>query len=365
MPASTKAQWSQLKVGVMSVLALSILAFLIILMTGTNPLFRTYSEVYTFLDDSGGMAEGATPVRLNGILIGKVKKIELSGSSERGRIVRITLSIDNSDLAKVPVDSTITLSQQNLLGTKFVNISKGRSPQTIQPGGELKSADTPEIQDLVRQGSATLAGMEDMVKRAGEIIGDIESGKGTIGKLLVDPTLYNRFLDIVDEVHKLSVTLNNSEGTLGKIIHDPTLYDEFKGTATRMNNLLDGLSRGEGTAGKLLKDPAAYDDLRAAIADLRQTIAEGQKLMAGLNAGEGTAGKLLKSDELHDQLKTSLEKVNALLDKISNGNGTISALLNDPALYQDLDSATREMQGLVKDFRTNPKRFLSGIVKIF
>jgi phospholipid/cholesterol/gamma-HCH transport system substrate-binding protein len=365
MPASTKAQWAQLKVGVMAMVALSLLAVLIILMTGTNPIFRTYSEVYTFLDDSNAMAEGATPVRLNGILIGKVKKVELSGSADPGRVVRITLSIDNNDMARVPVDSTVTLSQQNLLGTKFVNISKGRSSQTIQAGAELRSADTPEIQDLVRQGSSTLAAMENIVKRADGIIGSIEAGKGTIGKLLVDETLYNKFLAIVDEVHKLTVTLNNSEGTLGKIIHDDTLYTEFKGTATRMNSLLDGLDRGEGTAGKLLKDPAAYNDLRAAIADLRQTIAEGQKLMAGLNAGEGTAGKLLKSDELHDQLKTSLEKVNALLDKISNGNGTISALLNDPALYQDLDSTTREMQGLVKDFRTNPKRFLSGIVKIF
>jgi phospholipid/cholesterol/gamma-HCH transport system substrate-binding protein len=362
MPAVHKATWSQLRVGVMAAFALGIIFVLIFLMTGTNPLFRTYSDVYTFLGDSSAMAEGATPVRLNGILIGKVKKIELSGSSQKDRIVKVTLSIGNDDMAKVPVDSTVGLAQANLLGSKFINISKGSSQQTIQPGAEIMSAGD---QDVMKQASSTLASMEVIVKRADAVIKDIEDGNGTIGKLLVDNTLYNRILSIMDEVHKLTVALNESDGTLGQIIHDPTLYNEFKGTATRINSLLDGLDRGEGTAGKILKDPAAYDDLRAAIADLRQTIGEGQKLMAGINAGKGTVGKLLNSDELHDQIKTSLEKMNVLLDKITNGNGTISELLNDPALYQHLDSVTQETQSLLKDFRANPKKFLTIQLKLF
>jgi phospholipid/cholesterol/gamma-HCH transport system substrate-binding protein len=342
----------------MAMVALAILAFLIILMTGTNPLFRAYSDVYTYMDDSNAMAEGATPVRLNGILIGKVRKIELSGVPDPNRAVKITLSIDDADMAKVPVDSTLTLSQQNLLGSKFVNITKGRSTQTIQPGAEIMSADTPEIQDLVKQGSSTLAGLEIIVKRMDGIISSIEAGNGTIGKLLVDTTLYDRAVAIVDEVHKLAKTLNESDGTLGKFIHDPAMYTEFTGTATRVNDLLDGLSRGEGTAGKLLKDPAAYDDLRAAIADVR-------KLLAGLNAGEGSAGKLLKSNELHDQIISSLAKVDALLDKISNGPGTIPQLLNNPALYEDLDATTREIQAMMKDFRANPKKFLTIQLKLW
>jgi phospholipid/cholesterol/gamma-HCH transport system substrate-binding protein len=365
MPAANKARWAQLKVGVMAIFALLILTVLIFLMTGTNPLFRSYSEVFTYLDDSSAMAEGATPVRLNGILIGKVKTIRLSNLPDPNKIIKITLSIDNDYMREVPVDSTVTLSQQNLLGTKFVNISKGRSPQTIQPGAELMSADTPEIQDLVKQGSSTMAGLEIIVKRMDGILGSIEAGNGTIGKLLVDETLYKRFLSIVDEVHKLTVALNSSDSSLGKLIHDDGLYTDLRGTVTRMNSLLDGIDRGEGTAGKLLKDPAAYDDLRAAIADVR-------KLLAGLNAGEGTAGKLLKSDALHDQvtstldqLKGTVEKMNGLLDKINNGNGTISALLNDPALYQHLDATTQEIQGMMKDFRANPKKYLTIYLKLF
>jgi len=362
MPASTKARWAQLKVGIMAIAALLILTVLIVLMTGTNPLFREYSEVYTFLDDSSAMAEGATPVRLNGILVGKVKKIDLSGLSEPNRQVKVTLSIADEEMAKIPVDSTVGLAQQNLLGSKFVNISRGRSTQTIQAGAEIMSAG--DI-DIMKQASSTLASLEIIVKRADGIIGSIEAGKGTIGKLLVDETLYNRFLSIVDEVHMLAKTLNSTEGTLGKFPHDDKMYAEFTGTATRVNDLLDGIARGEGTAGKLMKDPAAYDDLRATMTELQGAIADVRKLVAGLNAGEGTAGKLLKSNELHDQLKSSLAKVDGIIDKISNGQGTISQLLNNPSLYENLDATSREITAMMKDFRANPKKFLTIQLKLW
>ena len=58
-------------------------------------------------------------------------------------------------------------------------------------------------------------------------------------------------------------------------------------------------------------------------------------------------------------------KVDALLDKMNNGNGTIGRLMNDPALFEDLDAVTRETQGLIKDFRANPKKFLHIKISIF
>jgi phospholipid/cholesterol/gamma-HCH transport system substrate-binding protein len=60
-----------------------------------------------------------------------------------------------------------------------------------------------------------------------------------------------------------------------------------------------------------------------------------------------------------------MSRVDALLDKMSNGNGTVARLLNDSALADDLDAVTRETQGLMKDFRANPKKFLRIELKLF
>ncbi len=208
MPTTRKSTWAQLKVGLMAMFALLLLAFLVILISGSNPLFQRTTDVYTYLPDSSAMTEGATPVRLNGILIGKVKKVELSGSSDPSRIVKLTLSIYDDDLKLVPVDSTAKLAQQNLLGSRYVNISKGRSTQTIQAGAEIASADTPEIEDIFAQSSSTLAALQKILERVNSIISDIEGGKGTIGALLTDPTLYNRFVEITNDVKTLTTALN-------------------------------------------------------------------------------------------------------------------------------------------------------------
>ena len=358
MPTTSKSKWAQLKVGIMAIVALLLLAFLIVLMSGVNPLFRRTTDVYTYLGDSVAMTEGATPVRLNGILIGKVKKIELSGSTDPSRIVKLTLSIYDDSLPLVPVDSEAKLAQQNLLGSRYVNIKKGKSQQTIQAGAEIASADTPEIEDLFQQGSSTLAALQKIMDRVNGIIDDIEGGKGTIGALLVDRTLYNRAVEIVDDVKKLTEALNASDSTIGHLIHDDTMYQDIRGTVAKIDTMLDNLNAGQGTAGKLLKDDALYDELHATIGDLRETIGK-------INKGDGTVGKLLNSSELHDQLVSSMGKLDSVLDKVNNGDGTIGRLMNDPSLFESIDGTSREVQGLLKDFRANPKKFLTIQLKLW
>jgi len=358
MPTTSKSKWAQLKVGILAMFALLLLAFLIVLMTGINPLFRRTTDVFTYLDDSVAMTEGATPVRLNGILIGKVKKIELSGSTDPNRIVKLTLSIYDDALTLVPVDSQAKLAQQNLLGSRYVNIKKGTKPQTIQAGAELPSADTPEIEDLFQQGSSTLAAMQKIMDRVNGMLDDIQSGKGTLGALLVDRTLYNRAVEIVDDVKKLTESLNAPDSTIGRLIHEDTMYQEVRGTIGKIDTLMDGLNSGQGTAGKLLKDDALYDELRATIGDVRDTITR-------INKGDGTVSKLLNSSELHDQLVTSMGKLDSVLDKVNNGDGTLGRLMNDPSLFESIDGTSREVQGLLKDFRANPKKFLTIQLKLW
>jgi len=358
MPTTSKSSWAQLKVGLMAIFALLLLGFLIVLMTGTNPLFRSTTDVYTYLPDSSAMTEGATPVRLNGILIGKVKKIELSGSTDPNRIVKLTLSIYNDDLKLVPVDSQAKLAQQNLLGSRYVNISKGRSPQTIQAGAEIPSAETPEIEDLFQQGSSTLTALQKTIDQINSIVSDIQSGKGTIGALLTDRTLYNRAVQIMDDVKNVTEALNSTDSTIGRLMHEDTLYQDVRGVVAKVDALVDNLNSGKGTAGKLLTDDALYNEFRSTVADVRDTIAR-------INKGNGTVSKLLNTSELHDQLITSMGKLDSVLDKVNTGDGTIGRLMNDPALFENLDGATREVQGLLRDFRANPKKFLTIQLKLW
>src|SRR5579872_2437866 len=364
MPQHTRARWAQLRVGVLAIVALALVGYLIILLSGNTGLFGGNSNIYTYMADSGDLAEGA-PVRLNGIVVGKVRKIDLSGSNEPERVIKIDLEIQDKYMSAIPVDSEAQISAGNLLGTKYINVTKGKNPQHIQAGAELKSANVAEFQDVVRQSYSAVAALQGVVGKLSTLLDSIQNGEGSIGKLLKDPALYDKAVGIVNEGNKLIATLNSTKGTVGKWINDDQFYNDTRLTIQKLNDLLEGLQQGQGTAGKLLKDPAMYNDFQGTIADVRKSLGEINKMLADVNAGKGTAGKLLKSDDLSNQLHDSIARLDSILDKVNNGQGTIGQLLNNPSLYESLDGTSREMTGFMKDFRANPKKFLSIKLHLF
>jgi len=357
MPAESKTTWAKLRVGIMAIAAMIILAVLIFLITGNTNIFRGHATIYAYLNDAVSLTTGA-PVNLNGIPIGKVKDIRLSGLNDPQKIVKLAMEVDKDKLPAIPVDSQVAISAANVLGTKFINIKKGKSPVHVQDHDTLPSLNTAEFEDVVQQGYSILASLNATVDKVDDIVNKIQTGNGSIGKLLVDETLYNHLLRIVDTVQKLADALNSDKGTIGKLIFDPELYNQVRGELTRVDDILQGLQQGQGSAGKLLKDPALYDDLHKSVNEING-------ILADLNAGKGTAGKLLKSDELSNQIQATIGRLDGILDKINAGQGTIGQLLVNTSLYDNLNGTTREMHELMKDFRANPKKFLRIKLSLF
>jgi phospholipid/cholesterol/gamma-HCH transport system substrate-binding protein len=357
MPTAEKVSWAKLRVGVMAIAAFSLLGVMIFLLTSSTNVFSDRSMVYTYLDDAAALQKGST-VRLNGITIGKVTEVSLSGESAPRRTIRVHMEIESKYLNQIPVDSNAAVSAENLLGMKFINIKRGNAAQTVQPNGEVRALDVQDFDELVRQGYSILASLQGTLKRVDAIVGLVEAGKGSIGRLLVDEELYNRLIAIMSEVQTISRALSSPKGTIGKLIYDDTMYNDVRQSLARVDSMLAETQAGKGTAGKLLKDEALYNDLRASTGEVR-------KLLEELQAGKGTAGKLLKDEALHNQLQASLGKIDVMIDRINSGQGTIGQLLVNPALYDSVNGATQELNGLLKDFRANPKKFLRIKLALF
>jgi phospholipid/cholesterol/gamma-HCH transport system substrate-binding protein len=352
-----KVRWSQLKVGVVGLFAFLILAVVIFLLTSSKGFFQKTATLHTFMDDASGMAEG-TPVRLNGFTVGSLDKVELITPSEPKRSVRFIMKVQEKFLRQIPVDSVAGISAANLLGDKFINITKGRNPQTVKDGAEIKSLQAQDIPELMAQTANLLQTFQTIVTRLDSLLAGVEAGKGNIGKLLKDEELYNRLNGIATEGQNLLADVRKGQGTISKLIYDDALYQEIRSPIKRVDALLADLQAGNGSAGKLLKDPVLYDEAKASLAEIRA-------LLADLNAGKGTAGKLLKDDALHKRLEELVAKFNGTIDKINSGQGTLGQMLVNPALYDSLSSATREFQSLAKDMRANPKKFLTIRLALF
>ena len=352
-----KVRWSQLKVGVLGLGAFLILAVLIFLLTSTKGFFQKTALLHTFMDDASGMSEG-TPVRLNGFTIGTLDKIQLTKSTDPKRSVEFIMKVQEKFLQQIPVDSVAGISAANLLGDKFLNITKGRDAQTVKDGAELKSLQSQDIPELMAQSANLLQTFQTIVNRLDALLAGVEQGKGNIGKLLKDEELYDRLNGIATEGQNLLSDVRKGQGTISKLIYDDALYQEIRSPIKRVDALLADLQAGNGSAGKLLKDPGLYDEAKASLGEIRG-------LLADLNAGKGSAGKLLKDDALHKRLEELVAKFNSTIDKINSGQGTLGQLVVNPQLYDSLNGATREFQSLAKDMRANPKKFLTIRLMLF
>lgn len=357
MPERAKVRWSQLKIGVIALTAFIILFVLVFLLTSQKGIFQHNDVIYTYMSDASGMANG-TPVRLNGITIGYLDALRLTNSRDPNRAVQFVMLVQSKYLQVIPIDSVAAIAAANLLGDKFLNITRGQKQQTVPPGGELRSQQGQDIPELMGEMSTVLKSFQTIVGRVDNLLAGVEQGKGNIGLLLKDDELYRRLNGIAAEGQKLLADVRNGQGTLSKLLYSDEFYNELRSPIRRIDAMLADMNAGQGTAGKLLKDPALYDELN-------RTVTEIHGLVADLNAGKGTAGKLLKNDDLNQRMNDLLTRLNTTVDKINSGQGTLGQLMVNPQLYDSLNGATREFQTLARDMRANPKKFLTIRLTIF
>jgi phospholipid/cholesterol/gamma-HCH transport system substrate-binding protein len=101
-------------------------------------------------------------------------------------------------------------------------------------------------------------GLSRMVK-------DIEAGKGSLGKLVRDESLYNEAKSTLTQAREalggfqtMSKRISDGKGTLGRLLNDESLYTDMQGAVTSLGNIMKRVERGEGTLGKLLTDDSLF-----------------------------------------------------------------------------------------------------------
>ena len=364
MASQQRVHWAKLKTGILASVAMVIAAVLIFLLTGTSNIFEGESLLRTFMADSAGMAENA-PVRLNGILVGHIKSVALSGSANPKRTVEVDLSVPEKYLAQIPEDSRAGISSANLLGDKYINITRGIHKKHVEEGSEVASVETQDIPEIMAQSSSLLSQFQTILGRVDGLLTVVESGQGNIGKLLKDDSLYDRLNAAAGEAQQLIKDVHSSNGTISHLLYDHDLYDEIRKPIQRLDDMLAEVQQKKGTAGKLLYDPQLHDEALATITDARASIADGKKLLDDLNAGRGTVGKLLKDQEIYDQLDAITKKINIAMDKINSGQGTLGQLMVNPQLYDSMTGVTTELNSFLKDAHANPKKFLTIRLTLF
>jgi phospholipid/cholesterol/gamma-HCH transport system substrate-binding protein len=339
MASAAKVQWAKFRVTAVSLAALIILCTLLYALFGAA-LFAPKTEVYLYVPDGSGLS-GDSPVRVDGIDVGKVSKVELSGTNQPGRVVRVTLSLHRDRLGTIPADSVTQISSDSLIGDKFVDITSGTSPSGVLPGAEITYKDQPE---LVR--SLDLAQFTQQLRLVDATLTDIEEGRSEFGKFYQGTEFYDGLEKQLTDLQKAFEASVATTTMVGALLNTDQLHRQLTDLIATLDQTIAKIQAGQGPAGQLLRNPAQYNELMATVHSLRQSLeAVG-------------ASPLMQSDDAYGNANRFLVAMIQSVDELNR-----NPQLATTAVYDNLNGSLKQLQETIKDFRSNPKKYLR--LKVF
>jgi phospholipid/cholesterol/gamma-HCH transport system substrate-binding protein len=346
MPRTRSLKWSELKIGIMAVVALLIAAALILALGGEGGFFWERYNLKVKFSNAGGVQQGS-PVRVSGVTVGSVTDIQFIGSE-----VHMELELREDMQERVRTTSRATIGSVSLLGEGAIDINATTTGQPIPAWGYVPSDAPPaQIADVTAQANKGIAEMTALIQ-------DVRAGKGTVGKLMTDEQLYADLQQFTSAAREVTAGLSSGKGTLGQLLNNPESARHLENSLKNLTAITDKINAGQGSIGQLMNDPAFAKNLTAVTANF-------ESLSSTLNKGEGTMGQLMKNDSLYKRLDAVTTNLEQLTSRLNQGQGTAGKLMTDTQLHDNINRTVTEMQQLLADIRKDPKKFLNLRMSIF
>src|SRR5262245_47698739 len=214
MPRTRSLAWSELNIGLVSVVAIALSMLMIFLLGSGGGFFWQRYSLKVLFDNVAGLKSGA-PVRIAGVEVGKVSDVQFIGEK-----VDVTVEIAKEHRPRVTTSSRATLGQVSLLGESAVDISPSGQGTPIPEWGYIPPGKpAPTIPEVAEQATQS-------IEEATMLLREIRSGRGTVGKLFTDEALYRELTELVTSSQKVAQQIANGRGTLGRLANDDALYQQ-------------------------------------------------------------------------------------------------------------------------------------------
>lgn len=268
----------------------------------------------------------SSPLELAGVEVGNVVGISLN--KDYSAVVRAAI---NEDI-RLPIDSIASIGTKGVLGDKIIILTPGVSPNTIEPGGNLARTQVPPSVDLLLTQLGELAtNLTELTDALNNVFGDEEILRGILNNIdqftenASSIVTENRegISEIITHLREITVnfaevsrnlsttsgnidqivtTINSGEGTLGKLVSDDTLYLNLADFLDSARAFTSRLSE-DGTVNMLMSDPSLYENLLVISENIRFISEE-------LASGRGTLGHILVDEDLYQELKETIRSAN-------------------------------------------------------
>lgn len=336
----------QFRVGVV-VLASAIVALILVMLVGAvpNPLQRKYT-IYVGFPTAPGVSVD-TPVRKDGVLIGRVSHVKLL--DEGG--VLVTLRIDSQ--FKLQKSDVVRIANASILGDaiiEFVPSGRGETSKEFLTDGAFRPDGVVAANPF--EAFNVLLNLE---KDLGNAIRSIDAA----GQ------------EVAVGARNLNTVVTNNEDQLQRILgKSEQALENFNMAMVTINGVVGDPELSQALKGSLKELPQMFSDAQTTLTEARQTLASFREMSTRANANLENVEKFTKplgerGENIAANLDSSVETISDLLDqlaemseRLNNSDGTLGKLVRDDELYNRLNRAaatveqiTREARPMVADLR--------------
>jgi len=316
----------QFRVGVV-VLATAIITGILIVLFGDLPSLvqATYPLKMSFTD-ARGVADG-TPVRKNGILVGRVASVELD---EKGG-VSVVADID----AYVPIYRD---EQPRIAATLLGDAEIQLVPGTIRPPRQRIAKDEVLVGAVSRDPFEVFATLEPKVSGAMQSLAEasdaVKKLSDNLDRMLLGDD--DRFSTMVQKTEAALDSFSAAMANINDVMGDPQARANLKQTLNAL--------------------PDVIADLRNTVQGIGETVDTADRNLRNLEGltkplGERGEGMVAAIDKTIGRLDETLQQASMFAKALNESQGTLGKLVRDPQVYNDLAQAAANVNRLTKELR--------------
>ena len=299
---------NELKIGLVVLFAI-IIGYMGFRIMKDEPIFSQVNVLYTKFDTVEGLIRGSN-VYLNGFKIGTVREMQYLVQEDSALI---TLNITEDIL--LPKGSMAQLASPDFLGSSTIRIIKSNSSESLEWGSYLKG-----------------------IQKEGLLNTFTDRGTAISDSVAVTITLLNEKLRALDFLNQ------QSSNDIGSALSNVKQTSDYLLEAVTSNS--DELNEMIGSAKRSL------ETIENISGSSRASIEQSIKNLEVLS---------VEMSQLTRELSATSTTLNSVLEKMVRGEGSLGLLLNDPSLYENVDSLSYNLNELIKGIKEDPKRYLKHL----
>jgi phospholipid/cholesterol/gamma-HCH transport system substrate-binding protein len=266
-------------------------------------LLTEYKIFYIQYDNVEGLAISA-PVTINGLVVGKVNKITLNNTTGK-LVVELQIKTD----FPISKSSIVNIYEPGLIGGKQIQIVPNLSDNKLAVTGD-------NLQGGIKKG------LTDLVAE--------------------------KLTPLQEKVEKLVVTADVFVKNLNSVL-DAKTKEKLQNSIANLNETLIEFHSATKNVNEVINDNKSK--ISGAITNINKVTSDFSKVSDSIS--KANIGKTIKN------LEQTLSKVNGILLDVQSGKGSFGKLMNDDALYSNLNKTSKEIELLLQDVRLNPTRYVN------